>query len=179
MSQSRCSNCSHWEPDVEEDAGDLGICRFMVRTGKSIGSPATRADHSCEDWLATGFFKDPAGDVHADRRASARRSSDERACLHLPGGDRNGRLIDISERGARLQVTNPPIAGALALLKWGSHEVFCRIAWSGGDHCGVLFERPISLELVTRTSDAVSRRDGLAADPNKIPAGRKRARPGA
>lgn len=110
----------------------------------------------------------------ADRRAAARSRVAEDAHLQTPGGDWRGTLWDLSETGARLQVANPPGAGATALLRWAGHECFCRVAWATGDMCGLAFDRPLARTLVR---DAVARHDGPRPTLGNIPLGQKRSRP--
>ena len=86
-----------------------------------------------------------------ERRAAGRARTDCPARLRTPGGDWHGRLWDLSEAGARVQVENPPQEGATCLIAWQSNELFCRVVWTVDDMCGVMFERPISQAAVLVT----------------------------
>lgn len=114
-----------------------------------------------------------------ERRAVGRARTDCAARLQTPGGDWHGRLWDLSEAGARVQVANPPPQGAMCLIGWLANELFCRVVWSADDMCGVLFERPIPYAVVLETlgedpkPEAAS---GPAASVGNIPIGRRRNR---
>ena len=111
-----------------------------------------------------------------DRRASDRARTDCAARLQTPGGDWRGRLWDLSEDGARVKVDNPPAQGVMCLISWHEHEMFCRVAWSDADMCGVRFERPIfrSVVLATLGAPEPEMPSGPAASVGNIPVGRRR-----
>ena len=79
-----------------------------------------------------------------ERRAVGRARTDCPARLQTPGGNWYGRLWDLSEAGARVQVENPPAQGVMCLISWKANELFCRVVWSADDMCGVLFEKPVA-----------------------------------
>ena len=111
-----------------------------------------------------------------ERRAAGRARTDCSARLQTPGGNWYGRLWDLSEAGARVQVDNPPAQGVMCLIGWQENETFCRVVWSADDMCGVLFERPIPTSVVLETlgrpePEAPS---GPAASVGNIPIGRRR-----
>lgn len=116
------------------------------------------------------------GNPHVERRAYERFRIDLPARLRMPSGDRAGRLADISDGGARLHLNDPPRAGVSALLQWGSHEFFCKIAWARDDSCGLTFERPIPHAVVIETTGGHEAPRGPAATPGNIPLGKKRSR---
>ena len=111
-----------------------------------------------------------------ERRLCGRARTDCAARLQTPGGDWHGRLWDLSETGARIHVAKPPAEGVLALLKWQTNEVFCRVVWSADDMCGVAFERQLSASVVAETlgEEVIDR--GPAASVGSIPAGTRRSR---
>lgn len=111
-----------------------------------------------------------------ERRAVGRARADCPARLQTAGGDWHGRLWDISETGARVHVVNPPAEGILALLKWNTNEVFCRVVWSAGDMCGLAFERPVGSSVVAETIGAPLVDQGPAASVGNIPVGTRRSR---
>ena len=112
----------------------------------------------------------------SERRALGRARTDCTARLQTPGGDWHGRLWDLSESGARVQIDNPPAEGVIALLKWNTHEVFCRVMWSRDDMCGVLFERPIATSIMLETLGEPEPDMPVtpAASVGNIPIGRRR-----
>lgn len=111
-----------------------------------------------------------------ERRAVGRARTDCPARLQTPGGDWHGRLWDLSETGARVQVDSPPAQGVMCLINWQANELFCRIVWSADDMCGVVFERPISRAVVTETLGEPEPEApcGPAASVGNIPIGRRR-----
>jgi len=111
-----------------------------------------------------------------ERRAAGRARTDCPVRLQTPGCDWHGRLWDLSESGARVQVENPPVQGATCLIRWKANELFCRVMWSMDDMCGVLFERPIPSAAVMETlgEPEPAAPSGPAASVGNIPIGRRR-----
>lgn len=111
-----------------------------------------------------------------ERRAIGRARTDCAARLRTPGADWHGRLWDLSEAGARVQVENPPVQGTTCLIRWNENELFCRVMWSMDDMCGVLFERPIPGSAVMETigEPEPEAPAGPAASVGNIPIGRRR-----
>jgi hypothetical protein len=141
-----------------------------ARDGNLILTLAAEAGGMASPWAAQASLP-------IERRVSGRARADCEARLQTPGGDWRGRLWDLSETGARVQVANPPAEGVLALLKWNASEVFCRVVWSADDMCGVVFERPLAGSVVAETVGhevAVDR--GPAASVGSIPVGQRRSR---
>ena len=169
-----CLMCSHWEPMSQGSECYAGFCRRFALGPNNDGWPITETNDTCDDWTGGGFFKGKDGAVHIDRRASVRSRVDCAAQLRMPGGDRMGRLIDISDKGARLRLADPPRVGASALLQWGSHEFFCEVAWANECTCGVFFEKPLRREVLVETTSASKGETVPVADPKQIPVGKKR-----
>ena len=111
-----------------------------------------------------------------ERRAAGRARTDCPARLQTPGGSWQGRLWDLSESGARVQVANPPAQGVMCLIRWHSNEVFCRVMWSADDMCGLLFEKPIANSVVMETLGEPEPEGpkAPAASVANIPFGRRR-----
>ena len=111
-----------------------------------------------------------------ERRSAGRARTDCPVRLQTPGGDWHGRLWDLSEAGARVQVASPPAQGTMCLIGWQTNELFCRVVWSTDDMCGVLFERPISSATVMETlgEPEPEMPGGPAASVGNIPIGRRR-----
>lgn len=134
------------------------------------------------DYGCMGFDKAAKATLPVERRAVGRARTDCPARLQTPVKVWDGRLWDLSEAGARVQVENPPQEGALVLLSWRSTELFCRVIWSADNVCGVLFERPISRTVVLETlGEPVSEPDRAsgsvpAASVGNIPIGKRRSR---
>jgi hypothetical protein len=123
------------------------------------------------------LFNSGVAVVPAERRGALRYRLDCPAQLHLTSGVRHGVLLDMSETGARVQTAEPPQPGISLLLKWQSHEVFCRVIWTSGDTCGVLFDRPLSAAMLDGTIELAAKPPGPIAAVGKIPLGQKRSRP--
>jgi hypothetical protein len=111
-----------------------------------------------------------------ERRSASRARTDCPARLRTTGGDWHGRLWDLSEAGARVQVKNPPAQGMTCLIGWATNELFCRVVWAADDMCGVQFERPIphSVVLETLGEPEPEAPSGPAASVGNIPIGRRR-----
>lgn len=108
--------------------------------------------------------------IHTEERRTVQRYTvDCPARLKMPGGDRDGRLSDLSEAGARFDTPNPPQQGVSGLLAWGDHEFFGKIVWSNETGCGLVFERPIPMAVVEQTCDVVQVESGPVANFGNIP----------
>ena len=112
----------------------------------------------------------------AERRTARRVRIDCPATLLMPSGNRDGRLFDISEEGARFTTDNPPAQGCSTILEWPVHEAFARVIWSNSTGCGLAFDRPISTAIVNETAARAPVEVGRAAASGNIPLGRKRSR---
>ena len=104
-----------------------------------------------------------------ERRTVQRYTVDCPAKLKMLGGDREGRLSDLSEAGARFDTSNPPQEGVSGLLAWGDHEFFGKVVWANQNSCGLVFERPISMSVVEETCDVVEVQSGPVANFGNIP----------
>lgn len=112
--------------------------------------------------------------IGADRRKVQRWVVDSDARLCMTGGNREGRLSDLSQTGARFEGSNLPMTGASGFLAWSDEEQYCRVVWSRPGSCGLQFDRPIPLETIRRTAEMVEEREQSIASFNRIPMGRKR-----
>jgi hypothetical protein len=108
-----------------------------------------------------------------ERRSVSRQDSDCPALVVLPTGKRTASIRNLSEKGARLNIVNPPQPGVTVLLQWKGHEAFCEVAWAVDNACGVTFERLLPLDIVTDTCGTVADAAPPARHDN-IPPGRKR-----
>lgn len=108
--------------------------------------------------------------TNADERRSVQRYTvDCPAKLKMLGGDREGRLSDLSEAGARFDTANPPQEGVSGLLSWGDYEFFGKVVWANQNSCGIVFERPLSLNVVEQTCEIVEVQSGPVANFGNIP----------
>jgi len=62
----------------------------------------------------------------------------------------DGRLLDLSETGAKVAMESPSRKGD-ALLQWLSHEAFGEIVWRDGDAIGIRFDEPLSADQLMLT----------------------------
>lgn len=101
-------------------------------------------------------------------------SVDFPARLHTVWSKLDGKIADISSKGAKLQVGAPVELGGSARLFVEGREIFCDVIWSDGEACGIKFERDLPedlLEAILR--DAVESFAPVAC-AQWIPMGRKR-----
>lgn len=96
----------------------------------------------------------------------------------MAGGERGGRLTDLSQNGARLETDQPPAAGTTGFLRWGSEEHYCKVIWSGEGRCGLQFDRSITLAAVEASSSRIEVSLKPIAALGRIPLGQKRSRVG-
>jgi hypothetical protein len=121
------------------------------------------------------FFNVKTAEVQPDRRVARRYVVDCPARLKMSGGDRNGRLTDLSEHGARLETAPPPAPGTTGFLRWEGEELYCTVIWSAEGRCGLRFERPIALALVETTCSHVEVSLRPVAAVARIPLGQRRS----
>lgn len=120
-----------------------------------------------------GLFRGQAALQTVERRSSARYRIDCPARLRMPVGDRQGWLYDISEDGARFTTTNPPPAGTSGLLEWGMYEMFGKIVWANSEGCGIVFEKPLSREVIEAMAASSVVPTGPVANFGNIPVAQK------
>ena len=112
----------------------------------------------------------------SERRTSRRHAVDCPASLRLLGGERYGRLSDLSLDGACFEAEDLPTSGISGLLVWGDQEHWCKVVWSRDGSCGLVFERSIAQAVVDATVQTVEVETGPVANFSNIPLGQKRSR---
>lgn len=120
------------------------------------------------------FFNVKNAEVQPDRRVARRYIVDCPARFVLAGGERDGRLTDLSEHGARFE-GQVPAAGTTGFLKWGNEDHYCKVIWAAGERCGLQFERPISLAIVEQSCARVETSLRTVAAVERIPLGQRRS----
>lgn len=115
--------------------------------------------------------------VEPDRRVARRYRVDCPARMVMSGGDRDGRLSDLSEHGARLETGQPPAVGTTGFLRWNGEEHYCWVIWSSEGRCGLRFERPIAQAVVEATCSHIKVTLKPVAALDRIPLGQRRGRP--
>lgn len=121
------------------------------------------------------FFNVKTAEVQPDRRVARRCIVNCPARLILSGGDRDGRLTDLSEHGAKLETAAPPPAGTTGFLRWGGEEHYCTVIWTAENRCGLKFDRPIRTGLVEKTCSHVEVTLKPVAAVGRIPLGQRRS----
>lgn len=121
------------------------------------------------------FFNVKTAEVQPDRRVARRYIVDCPARLVMAGGDREGRLSDLSEHGARLETAVPPATGTTGFLRWEGQEHYCKVIWTSDERCGLQFERPITIGLVEATCSHVEVSLKTVAAVGRIPLGQRRS----
>lgn len=121
------------------------------------------------------FFNVKTAEVQPDRRVARRYVVDCPARLSMAGGDREGRLSDLSEHGARLETAVPPAPGTTGFLRWDGEDHYCKVIWSTESRCGLQFERPITTQLVETTCSHVEVTLKPVAAVARIPLGQRRS----
>jgi hypothetical protein len=110
-----------------------------------------------------------------DRRLSRRVRVTSDAVLETLTGNFPGKLWDLSEGGARLQMANSPPPGTTARMRWAEQEVLCSVVWNDGEMCGVSFDSPLAFSIVMATAEVHRVLELPIAQVSKIAAGRKRS----
>lgn len=121
------------------------------------------------------FFNVKTAEVQPDRRVARRYVVDCAARLIMSGGDRDGRLTDLSEHGARFEPLAPPVAGTTGFLRWEGQEHYCTVIWTAEGRCGLKFDRPIALALVEKTCSHIEVTLRPVAAVGRIPLGQRRS----
>lgn len=171
-----CNLCCYWAPNLRGEVAQEGICRKLVENPAYYGSLITEARDKCDEWSRLGVFQDENGKVEEDRRIALRSRINLPARLHTAGGDQSVWLADLSEYGAGISMSNPPRVGMPGVLKWGPYKVFFTVAWANDDSCGVIFDAPISGEIVLEAIREGALKNDRSAEPSRIAHGIKRAR---
>lgn len=121
------------------------------------------------------FFNVKTAEIQPDRRVARRYVVDCPARLTTPGGDRDGRLVDLSEHGAKLESLDSPAPGTWGFLRWEGEEQYCKVIWAAGNRCGLQFDRAIALALVEKTCSHVEVTLRPVATVGRIPLGQRRS----
>lgn len=170
-----CSQCRHWAPNLRGETAHEGVCRNLVENPKYYGSLLTEANDKCDEWARLGVYQDAAGRTNEDRRVTPRSRINLPAWLRTTSAVQPVWLSDISENGAGLRTSKPPPVGAPAVLKWSIYEVFGTLAWANDESCGLMFDAPISAEIVLEAIREGALKNDRSADTSRIVLGRKRA----
>ncbi|MEL6877056.1 MAG: PilZ domain-containing protein [Pseudomonadota bacterium] len=114
--------------------------------------------------------------VHAEQRRTSRFTVQIPAIFRTTSGDRECRMANISDHGAKLETTSPPASGVSGMLVMGEQELYCRVVWSGDDACGIEFERALEEKTLVDIAGEQVAKTGPVANAGNIQMGRKRGR---
>lgn len=109
-----------------------------------------------------------------ERRRAARFNVDLPAILRTITGDRECRMANISEGGAKLETPAPPREGVSGWLIVGARETYCKVIWANDNAFGVEFERAINGETLTEIAGAQVGQTVPVANAGNIQMGRRR-----
>lgn len=170
-----CSLCSYWAPNLSGEVAEEGVCRKLVEKPRYYGSLITEARDRCDQWARLGFFEDENGEDKQDRRVAFRSRINLPARLYAAEAEHDVWLADLSENGAGISMSNPPEIGLAVVLKWASYKICSTIAWANQHSCGVVFDRPISTEIVYEAVREGALKNDRSAKPSRIALGKKRS----
>jgi hypothetical protein len=169
-----CSRCRYWAPNLRDEAATEGVCRKLVENANYFGSLVTEAADKCDNWARLGAFEDDSGTPREERRVALRNRINLPARLRTTSDTAAAWLADISELGAGLGLNGPPPVGTPTVLMWSSYEVFATVVWANEDSCGLMFDVPISREIVLEAMREGALKNDRSAETSRIALGRKR-----
>lgn len=112
--------------------------------------------------------------VQTERRRSARFVIDIPVVFRTISGDRECRMANISDNGAKLETNVPPSEGVSGWLIMGSQEVYCSVIWANDNTCGVQFERAITEDTLIEIAGEKVKETLPVANTGNIQMGRRR-----
>lgn len=113
-----------------------------------------------------GMTVSPDASGQAPRRAFSRLRLGIAAQLETLEGRKKVRLIDLSQGGAHVALSEPADVRQ-AVLSWLHFEAFGMAAWNDGEHIGFEFDQPLPLEVLVQTrqqAPSVVRNEALSAE---------------
>ena len=170
-----CKLCCYWAPNMMSEAAQEGVCRKLAENPFYYGSLITEASDRCDKWIRLGVYQDANGQAKEERRVALRTRINLLAQLHTAAGNQSVWLADLSEYGAGISMSNPPMVGTPGILKWGSYDFSFTVAWANDDSCGVTFDASISSEIVLEAIRKGALKNDRSAEPSRIAHGHKRA----
>lgn len=109
-----------------------------------------------------------------ERRRSARFTIDIPVTLRTISGNRECRMANISDNGAKLETDTPPREGVSGWLIMGGEEIYCTVIWSKDGACGIEFERSLSEDKLVEIAGEQVTETVPVANRGNIQMGRKR-----
>lgn len=169
-----CNQCRYWAPNAREETADEGVCRKLVENPRYFGSLVTEARDRCDQWARLGGFEDRSGQPREERRVALRNRINLPARIRTVGSSAAVWLADISELGVGIGMPDAPVVGTPVVISWSCYEVFGTVAWSSSEGCGLMFDTPISREVVLETMRDGALKNDRSAQTARIVPGRKR-----
>lgn len=120
------------------------------------------------------FFNVRRADIEPDRRVARRQVVDCPGSFAMAGGVRLGRLVDLSEHGAKFETATAPSRATTGFLQWNGEDHYCTVIWSNANRCGFQFERAISTSVVNRTCSHIEVTLKTVAAVDRIQMGQRR-----
>lgn len=124
-------------------------CAFCILLVVTILTNCSPCNDICRNMLQQRSFG------KLGNRASARLATAMEAGLILPDRRVSCLLENISRKGCRLYLAQPPRVGTTVIVKVDRVDALGDITWVRGARCGVAFESPISPEALERIRWAV------------------------
>lgn len=109
-----------------------------------------------------------------ERRRSARFTIDIPVTFRTISGDRECRMANISDSGAKLETAEPPRKGVSGWLIMGTQEIYCSVIWTNDNACGVEFERAMAEDTLLSITGVQAQQNTPVANAGNIQMGRKR-----
>lgn len=122
----------------------------------------------------TSPSNEPSRRVLVQRRMTRRIICEFPAILCTLRGNLTARIIDISERGAKLQIEGIVEPSANVRLQIEGQDTYCTIIWSRDNKCGVEFERPLNPQSLSKVLENAIEEFTPIACTDLIPMGQKR-----
>ena len=112
--------------------------------------------------------------AQVERRRSARLTIDIPVTFRTISGDRECRMANISDSGAKLETEAPPRTGVSGWLVMGTQEIYCSVIWANDNACGVEFERSIAQDTLIAITGNQVQQNAPVANAGNIQMGRRR-----
>ena len=112
--------------------------------------------------------------AQVERRRSARLTIDIPVTFRTISGDRECRMANISDSGAKLETDTPPRKGVSGWLVMGTQEIYCSVIWANDNDCRVEFERSIAQDTLISIAGNHAQQNAPVANAGNIQMGRRR-----
>ncbi len=83
-------------------------------------------------------------------RSIARINAGVDGALVLPDRSASCHVVNLSRKGCRLILGQPPRVGATVVLRVDRIDTLGHVVWVRGSHCGIAFDSPVPVEAIER-----------------------------